>query len=345
MIVMRMGSASTVARTWALGFALALLPAPAAAQPATDGAIDDAIDSEIGNEEFDIPDLPDSSTPGAWPRVSFESETSWMVDGDFDGADVSWATTGGEVGIPIPVSRHLGFEVELGADATFYDFDGNKGFLNSGQGSGDPFDELIDTWARAWGRYRLNDSWSLLGVGSLRSRFEDGAPFGSGFEGGGGLGGSYTYGDDRFEVLAAVGTKSRMHKSGVGIVTILRVKWKISDRFRLRADLNGGRISAQLCDTVTASLFGYLDGSRYRLADRNDGVGGVGRGSLRERYAPVGVGLRWKPEKRWRVNLSLGSIVYQQLKVYDNDDDSFDSASLDGPAFYGALRVTYRFGR
>jgi len=37
--------------------------------------------------------------------------------------------------------------------------------------------------------------------------------------------------------------------------------------------------------------------------------------------------------------------VYQQLKVYDDDYDSVDSASLDGPAFYGALRVTYRFGR
>jgi hypothetical protein len=333
--------------TLALAIALGALPPAAAAENANSH---DEADEEIGSQEFDVPILPDPAAArardrGIWPNVKFQADTSGMVNGDFGSADVSWVHAGGEWELQIPASERLGLQLEIGADTAIYDFDGNESFLNAGQSSGDPFDELIDTRARRWGRFRLNDAWSLVGVTSIGSRFEEGAPFASGLEGGGALGGSYTYGDDRLELMVAVGAKSRMHKSGVGLVTIVRAAWKINERFRLRAGLNGGRLSAQISDTLRASVFGYVQGNRYRLADRNDGFGGVGRGSLREQYAPVGVALRWKPDERWRLNLSLGSVVYQQLKVYDEDADSFGKSTLDKPAFYGALRVVYRFGR
>jgi len=84
-----------------------------------------------------------------------------------------------------------------------------------------------------------------------------------------------------------------------------------------------------------------LRGRRWRLDDRKDGI--VGKGSLRDRKVPVGVGLEWKFCDGWRLRSELAVVVYRQLKITDDDDDKVDTQTASAPGVFGSLQLQYRF--
>ena len=302
--------------------------------------VDDTIEEieEVTETNFDEEIIFDWRTS---PWIRFRLSMNVIPDADFSSADVTSTRVAGVVKMLLPVSERLAFRGVIKSGAAFYDFDGDKGFLDGGSTSGDPFDDLIETVISVGGRYQVNDAWSAIGRTYLTSRHEDDASFGSGIEGGGMVGASFGW-RDRVSVIGGVGIGSRMASGAVRILPVFQAKWKISDRFKLVVDGFQGRLSAKICEPFRLAVFGGIEGKRYRLEDRD---GAIGKGTFRDRRAIVGLRGDWRMNPRWRIRTELGSVIDQELKIEDSDGSDIDESHSKGLAFYGSLRVEYRFGR
>jgi hypothetical protein len=290
-----------------------------------------------------IETIPDEEMIFNWrssPWVRFRLGADTIPDADFGSAEITSTRVAGTVKMLISTSDHLAFRVVVGSGAAFYDFDGDRRFLDTGRTSGDPFDELIETVFSVGGRYLVNDAWAVLTRTFLTSRHEDDASFGSGVQGGGMVAAGYNW-RDRVSVIAGVGLGSRMAESGVKISPVFQGKWQINDRFKFVINGFEAELESKITEAFLLSAFGGIEGKRYRLEDRG---GTIGKGTVRDRRKLVGLRGDWRMNSRWRVRTELGSILDQELKVEDSDGDTFDKAHSDGLAFYGSLRVEYRFG-
>jgi hypothetical protein len=133
-----------------------------------------------------------------------------------------------------------------------------------------------------------------------------------------------------------------MAEGGVRVLPVFQAKWKISDRFKLVVDGFQGRVTAKISEPFRLSVFGGIAGKRYRLEDRG---GAIGKGTIRDRRAIAGLRADWRMNPHWRIRTELGSVIDQELKTEDSDGGDIDESHSKDPAFYGSLRVEYRFGR
>ncbi len=101
-------------------------------------------------------------------------------------------------------------------------------------------------------------------------------------------------------------------------------------------------------DEITTFVNASMRSRRWRLDDRRDmpfGPSGrsVGKGSLRDRKVPIGVGVQWEFAKGFRLRTSLGLTVYRKIKITDSDNDKVDSKTMDAPGVFGSLKLQYHF--
>ncbi len=270
------------------------------------------------------------------PLVYLDSRAS--VGGDVGDSDVTWVRSGVQTRVPLPVSKRFALQITAGGRYVGFDFDGDGGFSN-GAPSGSTFDDFVESEFRLGGRYLLNDAWALLAAGFATSRFEWGADFGDGLRGGGTVAVAREF-FDRLSLALGVGVRSRLDNSGVRVVPYLQGEWKINDTWKLETRGTGLRLEAKMSDALRAFAFGSLNSDRYRLEDRGPGVG---EGSFQHRRAPVGLGLEWRPRKWLRLGGDAGAIVWQQFRVYDDDNRRVDSVSSDGPAAFFSLNIRLKF--
>ena len=104
--------------------------------------------------------------------------------------------------------------------------------------------------------------------------------------------------------------------------------------------MQSARLTYRVRDGLRLSAIGDVSSKSYLLEDRG---GEIGKGRLRNREARVGVGVDWKFLEHWRLRARTGVMIWEQYKVYDEDNDEFDAKSSDDPAWFGRLRVEYRF--
>lgn len=274
------------------------------------------------------------------PRIDFF--TRGMFDGDFGSGDVDWWRTGGRVSLPIPISEKLILNPSISGGAAFYDFGGDPSFLDAGQGPGsDPFDDLYDVRFRLEGRYLIDDDWGVLGGTWISSQYEDGADFGDAMR----VGAMVAVTHQLFEGVTIVGGVGVSEKfdGGVSIGPFLQGSWKVNDWLKIETEGLGLRAEAKLNESVRAFVFGGVNSRRYLLDDRNDGPDGVGDGWIRDRRVPVGAGFEWRITKGFRLHVDGGAMLSQKLKVIDDDDDEFDTVTLDSAAPFASIRLEARF--
>jgi hypothetical protein len=272
-------------------------------------------------------------------RPRFRLGQTFTIGQDFSGADVDTYSTEFRAQVVAPLSQRLAVRLFGRADVNIYDFHGDRQFLETGNTSGDPFDELLSTTFRLEGRYQLMDEWALFGGATYRSRWERGASYDSGIQAGGFAGVGYQFGE-RFSVIAAVAVSSRLGRSGVQVSPLVKAGWMVTENLEIETDGLGGKIAYRPIQQLTLFVRGGLDSDRYRLKRRD---GPVGRGSIRDKKAPVVAGWSWKISKKWRFRGHLGAIVYQQWRVSEKNGDSVDTQTSRSPAFTGRFQVQYRF--
>jgi hypothetical protein len=291
-------------------------------------------DGELVTLQEDPPDEPEVRT--LYPvRLRFDSR--FIADSDFGGADATFYRPRAQMRATLPVSEQIAFRLVGDLRATFSDWDGTTDLFDLGPTSGDPFDTLYSGGLRLQGRYLLgrpsllaaSEEWSLLGEGVFKTRFEDGADAGDGFTGGGGIAVGYQL-PDRLNVMGGVSVSSRLD-GGVRIRPIAFLVWDVTERLRIRANSNGGRVDFRLTDDLRLFARARIQSTRWRLDRR---AAPVGEGTLRQRIVPVGLGLVWKIGERLHMSVFGGVVAYHQLKAFDNNRNSIESITGDpAPVF------------
>jgi hypothetical protein len=270
-------------------------------------------------------------------RLTVKEEIEW---GEFKSTDViSFRTTAtGEVRFPITKKFFGAISTHFGITNT--EFDGDNKFIRSGKTSGDPWNDLYEFSLRFRSQYLINDRWGVMVASWMVSRYEDGATFRDGMKGAGATAITYRFGD-KFNLVAGVSVSSRIVGGGARVTPFGQFSWNIDERHTLSTSGLGLRLKSEWNKSITTYFYGTYKGRRWRLDDRNDGQ--VNRGSLRDRKVPIGVGLRWKFLKGWRLRGDFGLIAYRELRTTDDDGDSFDTVTGDAPGVFGSLLIQRRF--
>jgi len=270
-------------------------------------------------------------------RLTIKEEIEW---GEFKDTDVTNFRTTATGEIRFPITKNFFGAISTHAGITNTNFSGDT-FIESGKSSGDPWNDLYEFSLRFRSQYVINDRWGLMLASWMVSRFEDGANFEDGVKGAGATAVTYNFGD-KFSIAAGVAVSSKIVGNGVSVNPFGQFSWKIDERHTFSTSGLGLRLRSKWNQSITTHIYAKYKGRRWRLDDHNDGLG-VNRGSLRDRKVPIGVGLRWKFLKGWRLRGDLGLVVYRQLKTTDDDGDSFDTVTSNAPGVFGILLLQRRF--
>ena len=179
-----------------------------------------------------------------------------------------------------------------------------------------------------------------MGAAWATSRFEKGSAVSDGLKGAGATGVTYRHGE-RLSITLGVTVSSRIVGKPVSVNPFGRISWKLNDIHTLSTSGLGAQLASKWNKSVTTYFYSRLKGRRWRLDDRKDGL--VNKGSLRDRKAPVGIGVRWKFFKGWRLRADVGIIAYREMKVTDEDNKSVETATSDAPGVFGTFMIQRRF--
>jgi len=289
----------------------------------------------------DVPRIP---PPGKKSYVQLDAavDTVFVVGSEFSDTTVNDTDTRltFEVGAPLSKVIAIGARARIGIRD--FHFDGDGQFLDAGQKTGGPFDTLYEPSVTLGFRIKLVEWLDMEIAGRAVSRIEEGARLESGLEGGGSVSFLARY-KDRVLLRLGVALGSRFNNTEVNFSPVFRLRVRLHERVWAETSGRGGRLEFTASDRVRIDLFGGIDGGRYRLEDRRDGPGGVGRGSIRLKRSDVGIGTRIKLRKGLKLILEAGAILTQTLEVRDNDGDLFDETETREPAFRGRVSLKWRF--
>lgn len=281
------------------------------------------------------------------PRISVWQ--AFVIDSDFGNSEVDTFISGLQATVAIPLSENLGVRLSNVVEAEYFDFEDRNQLLYTGKPQGAPFDPLISHRMRFDLRYLFGQSWLVGGGGFLQSRVENGASYGSGVTGGGGVVvGKKLWG--RLSIVLGVGVSSRLDEDTPGISPIFQLRWKVTDATEIRSEGLGARVLHRVSPTLKLDLAGRFEGHRYRLDNRKGPTdpddptsGAVGKGSLRDRRFHVTTGAIWSFAQEWRFRGAVGLVAYHQYTSADHNGKKVDSTTANGPAFGCVFEIRYRF--
>ena len=223
--------------------------------------------------------------------------------------------------------------VEISEEGSWYNFRGATTII---PGTDRPFHEMHDLRFSPSASHVLNKEWSYFFGGIFDFSFERDADFGDSFTAGGFVGARYAFSDD-FALSFGALARTRIEKSTL-FLPILGVEWKVNDKVRLVTRGLGGTLTYQINERWGFELFGEYEAREYRLDDTGPDANGV----IRDRRAPVGVGLTWKPSGQTEVTLRGGAIVYQQFRA-DNSAGVNLTETRSEPTGFVSLSGVIRF--
>jgi len=314
-------------RSLIVGLIVASLPGPGLAQG------EDAPTPDLQTLE-EAPDLASTRIP---IKIRFRSDTRFVVGSDFGTSDANLYWPRGHLQIGVPLSERAAVRLRLGGGAAIYDFDGSTNLFGVGPSSREPFDNLYSGSLAFEARYRMTKAWALYGQGFVAARWEDGGTFDDAILGGGGLAVGFRI-PDRFELILGGGLKSRLDRSSLGPYPLIDLEWMITDAWKLRIHGPGALLEYKFSDAFKVFLRGQMTTRSYRLDNR---LGPVGRGTVRDRQIPVGLGFRWVVHRNFRIGVSAGVMAQHKIKVRDRHRNTIGSISAD-PAPYLELQIDLR---
>jgi hypothetical protein len=292
--------------------------------------------------EYDLPDLDEPPGIGDLVRARLTLADRFIGSADFGSFDAVSNQPEGRLRVQVPISESSLVRIMATTRAQIYDFDGVSDLFGTGPTTQDPFETLLDWRVRlqfghwlpkSWTLFSDRERWAAIVQGAVGSSYEVDASVGDGLRGGGGVGVFYRLGR-KLEVAAGVRIGTELLDSGVSVSPFLEFDWRINRRWRLKSYGLGLEIERLLTERLRLLTRARLESSSYRLADRGDEIG---RGAIRVRQLPVGIGLRWDVLPHLRITALAGAIAYNQLRV-ENEDDEVLSKSRADASPYVSLR-------
>lgn len=335
------GTVRCVRPSTALAALLCGLVAPASPTSARD---DNEVEEGGGLGRFEE----DAQAAAASPelvQIRFRPYSEFIANSDFGEFESNTYTPGARLKVTTPVARRAAVRFLVNGNAALYDFSDVDTELGGVPTTSDPFGDLYATTFRLQGGYRLanppvlfseDERWSLLAEGFAKARWEEGADFGSGVNGGGAVAVGYQIAD-WLEVVGGFAVETKMLSNKIRIRPVGEFRWRIDEHWTLRSRGRGGIVEYAPNGRLTLFLEGGLRSTSYRLASRP----GIGKGRLRDRRIPVLLGVRWKATRQLRVTLSAGSVIHHKLEIQDNERQKVGDVTA-GPAPVFEIRFDLR---
>ena len=219
-----------------------------------------------------------------------------------------------------------------------YDFDGTGGLAGL-----DPWDGIHSVRLAGAMRWRLNDSWTLFGLPTVRYQGESGAEFEDSLAGGIIAGASKRF-SDRLSIGPGFGYLSQL-EDDAEIFPILLVDWKITDCLTLKT---GGGVGASVGPGVAlrwdindcwfTTLETRYERVRFRLDENGDSNGGIGD----DLSYPVYLSLTHVANENFRVSVTTGVKFNSEMTLEDSSGDRISKTDTSD-AFVAGFSLFYSF--
>jgi hypothetical protein len=226
--------------------------------------------------------------------------------------------------------------VSLGYGEDDYEFSGNAGF-----GGLNPWGRVRDLRISAPVQYRLNDSWTVYGIPSLRFNAERGASLDDGRTAGVLAGAAYRI-SERLTIGPGLGVFSELEDS-TGVFPLLIIDWKISDRLSLETGRGfaasrgpGLQLRWAYSTNWEFAFGGRYEKTRFRLDDRGVAPGGVGEDTAVPLFAVAEYA--FSPDTK--LSIFGGTEVNGSLRLEDSSGRRVNASDQSSAPFFGASLQT-----
>ncbi len=267
--------------------------------------------------------------------ITLGTSASYRFESGFDSgvSDVSVARIGAAAEAGFLVGDLSRLALNFGTEHSFYDF-GPMGVLVPG--GVDPYESIHDYSVGGRFTTRVNDRWSALIGGGVKSSGESSANFDDTLTYNGLIGATYKI-NDSLSVGGVLVVSTRL-EDDVTMFPVPTITWDIDDRWRLESKGAGLLLSYKASETLRVGIEGMFERREYRLDD----MGPMPSGVVRERRLPVGLWTEWKPSPSLTISGTLGADVYVEFESLNSAGVKFADDETD-PAVYAGLALSFRF--
>jgi hypothetical protein len=315
----------------------------AVAAPPASGQTDEDVVEETG----DLASLQDMLLTSRNLRraVRFRMDSRFVPGQDFGASDTDIYAPRGRMRLTIPLSQTAVVRFNLSGGTTLYNWDDSINLMGTGPQSS-PFDELNHTvvgvqvakhFENGWKPFDADASWSIFAQGNAAFAWEGGAEFDDSVRGSGAIAGGFHI-PDVLDLVLGIGLSSRLDRSSPTLFPVISFKWYIDENWTLRSTGRGLSIERKFGENLVGFVRGRFESRTYRLDAR---AGPTNRGTLRDRQLPVGLGVRWRINRHFRLTAMAGVLAYHQLRTRNRNRDDIVKVTGD-PAPYFQFRIDMR---
>jgi len=289
---------------------------------------------------------PDSRQEGVIgaPRESEVVNSTRFVDVQFHGAHVGASSF--EQGLGSITTQRGGwkaavgdydptassFAVEIGTEASFYDFGGGSPV----PGVSDPFNDVYDTSLAGRFLVRSGERFEWYGGVQLGVSGEDAADLGDSLYAGGALALRYQAVPE-FAFLVGVAGLSR-YEDSAWILPYIGFDWRASERLRVLVEAAEIHIDYRVSESWNAGLLTVYDLRQYRLNDE----GPLHGGAFRDEDIRAGATLGWKASDNVRIELEAGKVIWRETRFYDGQSGLIGEFETSSPTYLRlGLRLSF----
>lgn len=260
-------------------------------------------------------------------------EHTFETDLDEGPGDFSVTRGGLNFGVAGMATPSLRLALDGEFEASYYRFRNATGLF---PGTDRPFNDVYQLQLTPTATYIIDRQWSVTGGGFVTFAGEGEADVGESITGGGLALASYSFSED-FTLSFGVLATSRLEDDAL-VLPIIGVRWKITPTVRLETRGLGVVVTADLSEAWAVTLDGGFESREYRLADESP----LPEGVVRDRRAPVAVGVIYKPAPWVELTLRGGATVWQEFEIDNAAGDEVAEVESD-PAPFVSFRATLRF--
>lgn len=260
--------------------------------------------------------------------------TEFGMKADIDGGgDVSTTRAGADLGLRYRANDRVTLSMGLGAEYSFYEFDGYEAVV----GGGEPIDDAFLYSLTPTVSVKANDRWTLIGGGIFRWAGESGADLGDAFTVGGLAAANYRV-NDRLSLGFGFIIGTRLEDDEI-FIPALTLDWKINDKWTLTNDGKPGlALKYQATERLELSVEGSYTTRDYRLDDDN----AIPEGAMEDTRVPVFFAAEWRALDRLTLTGRIGTYAYHRFEFRNDDGDEVDDIDVDPSLFVGfEARVSF----
>lgn len=217
-----------------------------------------------------------------------------------------------------------------------YDFSGDEGI-----GGLDPWDDIHTQEVGVILTYDLTNDWSIFGGPVANFSRESGAAFDESDVYGGFVGVQYAPEPD-FRIGFGFGLIDQLEDESVRFFPTIIFDWKLSPEWSIESSTTSLGSGLDLVYTYSRGFQAAVGGGylyrRFRLDDEDivpDGVGEVSAANIRGR-------LTFRPDPRFRIDVTAGVLVFGEIRVEDERGSSIRHEDFD-PGFHAGISFEIRF--